>query len=73
MGNVLMQSLVVMCNATQVAENTEQSGGQFPFWAALILIVIIMVVSIGDMVHVNKSKETDEKSNHKDEKPNSSL
>ena len=73
MGNILMQSLVVMCNATQVAENAEQSGGQFPFWAALILIVIIMVVSIGDMVHVNKSKEADEKSEDKDEKPNSSL
>ena len=55
MGNMFMQSLVVMCDA--VTETAGQSGGQFPFLAALILVAIIAVVSIGDMAATKKNKD----------------
>ncbi|MBP3888465.1 MAG: hypothetical protein J6F30_12615 [Cellulosilyticum sp.] len=73
MGNILMQSLVVMCNAMEGAENVQQSGGQFPFLAALILVAIILVVSVGDMVAVNKDGEEDSTSNQKNENSNSQM
>lgn len=58
MGNILTQSFIIMCNQlSNASEVVEKSDGQFPFLAALILIAIIVIVSIGDMTVVDKEKE----------------
>lgn len=62
MGNVLMQ-VVGGVNAIMLlsSEASEASKGQFPFLAALILVAIIVVVSIGDMMVADKKrKETND-------------
>lgn len=59
--SILQLTRIVNWGIVLTAENTEKANGQFPFVAALILIAIIMVVSVGDMIAVNKSEEKKER------------
>ena len=71
MGVSLLQ--VVNWGIVITAEATKETNNQFPFLAALILILIVAVVSIGDMVAVNKSKEEEEKRKDEEHKMDSKM
>ena len=78
MGDFLLQmagmlKCEVILTAETVATTTEESGGQFPFLAALILVAIIVVVSIGDMVSVNKSKEEPREISNEEQESNTKM
>lgn len=66
--SILQLTRVVNWGIVLTAEANEGTDSQFPFLAAVILVAIIMIVSIGDMIKVNKEKEEAERKEREEEK-----